>query len=225
MNKLNLILLIIYSSILLSSCYAQIQGKIQTIDTVMKTDISGGYLMQIDFDALHIKGDKSMMFFDKKGLIIGLNDEPYMLVAGTDFELNNLPDKIAKKLSHTKIVILRPPILLGDEQPEQYYLIPIWLRELNAVESLRMNHIEIDDLRFLQNTPIKHLIIHDANVKDKKKLAGDISKLKHLQYLAYDFIFSTQEITKIQLSLPNAVILSVSEFNKDFDSGKIVFPQ
>jgi len=73
--------------------------------------------------------------------------------------------------------------------------------------------------------PIKHLIIHDANVKDKKKLAGDISKLKYLQYLAYDFMFSTQEINKIQLNLPNAVILSVSEFNKNFANGRIVFPQ
>jgi len=152
MNKHNLILLIIYSGISLSSCYAQIQGKIQTIDTAMKTHISGGYLMQIDFDELNIRGDKSMMFFDEKGLVIGLNNEPYMLVAGTDFEPNNLPDKIAKQFSHIKIVILRPPLLLGEKRPEQYYLVPTWLKELNAVESLRMNHFEIDDLRFLQNT-------------------------------------------------------------------------
>jgi len=190
----------------------------------MKTNISGGYLMAIDLDQLRVKGDKSMMFFDQKGLLIGLNNEPFLLMAGTDFDPNNLPDEILKQFTHIKIVLLRPPLMLGDKQPERYYLIPTWLKELYTLEYLRINHFEIDDLQFLQNTSIKHLIVSNANIKDKKKLAVDISKLKYLQYIVCDFIFSTQEITEIQLNLPNAIILAESEYNKKIESGEIVFP-
>ena len=180
--------------------------------------------MAIDLDQLRVKGDKSMMFFDQKGLLIGLNNEPFLLMAGTDFDPNNLPDEILKQFTHIKIVLLRPPLMLGDKQPERYYLIPKWLKELHTLEYLRINHFEIDDLQFLQNTSIKHLIVSNANIKDKKKLAVDISKLKYLQYIVCDFIFSTQEITEIQLNLPNAIILAESEYNKKIESGEIVFP-
>lgn len=190
----------------------------------MKTNISGGYLLNIDLDELKVKGDKSVIFFNKKGLLIGLNNEPFLLMSGPDFDPNNLPDEILKQFTHIKMVILRPPLILGDKQPELYYLIPTWLKELHTVEYLRMNHFEIDDLRFLQKTSIKHLIINDANVKDKKKLAGEISKLKYLQYLVCDFIFSAHEISEIQLNLPNAIILSESEYNKKIERGEIAFP-
>jgi hypothetical protein len=223
-NGHNLILLIIYSSISLSSYAAQSQVKIQTNDTVMKTNISGGYLLNIDLDQFNVKGDKSLMFFDQKGLLIGLNNEPFLLLAGPDFDPNNLPDKILKQFAHIKNFLLGPPLIFGDKQPDRYYLIPTWLKELHTLEYLRIKHFEIDDLRFLQNTSIKQLIVSNANIKDKKKLAGDISKLKYLQYLVCDFIFSTQEITEIQLNLPNAVILAESEYNKKIESGEIVFP-
>ncbi len=180
--------------------------------------------MAIDLDELKVKGNKSMLFFDKKGLLIGLNNEPYFLLAGTDFNPIDLPDEILKQFTQIKIFILRPPLMLGDKQPERYYLIPKWLKELHTVECLRMDHFEIDDLQFLQNTSIKQLVVSNANVKDTKKLAGDISNLKYLQYLVCDFIFSTQEIAEIQLNLPNAVILSKSEYNKKIESGEIVFP-
>jgi hypothetical protein len=190
----------------------------------MKTNISGGYLFSIDLDDLKVEGVKSMMFFDKKGLLIGLNSEPFLLMAGTDFDPNNLPDEILKQFTHIKIVLLGPPLMLGDKQPERYYLIPKWLKELHTLEYLRMNHFEIDDLQFLQNTSIKHLIVSNANIRDKKKLADDISKLKYLQYLVCDFIFSPQEIAEIQLNLPNTVILFESAYNKKILSGEIVFP-
>lgn len=190
----------------------------------MKTNISGGYLLNIDWDEFKVKGAKSMMFFDKTGLLIGLNNEPFLLVAGTDFDTSNLSDEILKQFTHIKIFLLRPPLSLGNKQPDQYYLIPGWLKELHALEYLRMNHFEIDDLQFLQKTSIKHLIISNANVKDKKKLADEITKLKYLQYLVCDSIFSAQEITEIQSTLPKTIILIESEYNNKIKSGEIVFP-
>ncbi len=190
----------------------------------MKTEISG-YLLNINFDELNVTGYKSLMFFDKKGLLIGLNNEPFLLMAGPDFDPNDLPDNLLKQFNHVKIVMLRPPLILGDKIPERYYLIPASIKELNKLEYLRISRFEIDGLNFLQNTSIKQLIISDANVKDKKALMGEVSKLKYLHYLVCDFIFSTQEIDEIQLNLPNVVILSESEYNEKINSGEIVFPQ
>jgi hypothetical protein len=147
---------------------------------------SGG----ISGDLSSLNGKGKLLLADPKCFVIGLENLPYILFTTPEFLEENLPTNIGKNIYEVKKLVLKPTFFVGASKAIKYCTIPEWLTNFKKIEDLRFEYVEIDDLNYLRNLPIQHLIFENIKFSDSKKIIAAIKQFKHLKDISYDQSFS-----------------------------------
>ena len=152
-------------------------------EEVPRSIIKGSGGIGADLSSLNGKG--KILFVDPKCSVIGLGDLPYMLFTTPEFREENLPFNIRRNIYEVKKLVVQPTFL-GVSKSEKFCTVPKWLVNFKKIEYLRFEYVELDDLSYLKDLPIKHLIIENIKYHDGKKLIAAIKQFKHLKEISYD---------------------------------------
>ena len=167
-----------------------------------------------------LKGKVSILYNDSTCLLLGVKDQPFMLIAGTDYNQLTLPKDIQELTFGVRGIALGVPILpTSNEMP--YILLPEWIMKRQKIEYLSLNHIILNDFSLISNFFIKYLALSDIKIKNRSNLINEFSALKTLEYIIQDNVLSIEERAALQQALPHVNIVSEVEFNKRMKKGKI----
>jgi hypothetical protein len=179
---------------------------------------NGNSAIDISFKDLNKK--TYVLFSNKDVILIGLNNEPYALFAGTKFEISSLPSEISDNMMQIKKVLLKPS-LLGNNKINELQPIEPWLANFHKVEYLTLDHIKLKNLNVLHNLPLKYLILNNVALENRSETINEIGNLKTLKYIAHSSLFTSAEIIKIKKDLPDVNILLETDFNRKVEKGEI----
>ena len=174
----------------------------------------------IDISFKDLNKKTCVMFSNKDVILIGLNNKPYALFAGTKFEISSLPSEISNTMMQIKKVLLKSS-LLGNNQINELQSIEPWLADFHKVEYLTLDHIKLKNLNVIQNLPLKYLILNNVALENRSETINEIGNLKTLKYIAHSSLFTPAEMIKIKKDLPDVNILLETDFNRKVEKGEI----
>ncbi len=167
-------------------------------EEIPRSIIKGSGGIGADLSSLNGKG--KILFVDPECAVIGFGDLPYMLFMTPDFREENLPPDIRKNVYEVKKLVVQPTFS-GVSKSAKFCTVPKWLVNFKKIEYLRLAYVELDDLNYLKDLPVQHLVIENIKYDDSKRLIAAIKQFKHLKEISYD------------RSLPEDLRLSFKELN------------
>jgi hypothetical protein len=151
-------------------------------DTIPKSIIKGSGVVYADLNSP--KGKGKLLFISPKCTVVGLDNLPYTLFTTPEFSEFNLPPNIQKNIYEVKKFILQPSFIT--EATIKYCTIPKWLTNFKMIETLRLQYVELDDLYYLEDLHIQHLVLENIKYNDCKKVFDAIKKFRYLKAVTYD---------------------------------------
>jgi hypothetical protein len=158
-------------------------------EEIPKSIIKGSGIVAADLSSLHGKG--KILFVHPGCFVIGLDNSPYMLFTTPEFNEGVLPPNIGKHIYDVKKLVLQPTFSVKASKEIRYCTIPKWLNNFKKIEYLRFEYVELDDLEYLENLPIQHIVFENVKYNDDKKVISAIKRFKHLKEISYDQSVST----------------------------------
>jgi hypothetical protein len=153
-------------------------------EDIPKSIIKGKGAIAADLSSL--KGKGKILFVNPKCVVIGLGDTPYRLFITPDFHEENLPSELQKHIFDVKELILKPTFSVGTSKRVEYCSIPKWLTKFNRIELLRFEYVELDNLKYLKELPVHHLIIENIKYLNSKTVITAIKQFRQLKEVSYD---------------------------------------
>ncbi|MFC1224438.1 hypothetical protein ACFE6N_11555 [Pedobacter sp. BG31] len=168
-------------------------------EEIPRSIIKGSGVIHADLNTS--KGTGNLLYVSLECTVVGLYNNPYMLFTTPEFNENILPLNISKDIYEVKEIILQPSFSIETRNAVTYSIIPKWLSNFKKIESLRLEYVELDNLNYLIDLPIQHLIFENIKYSNDKKLIHAIKQFKYLKEISYD------------RSLPTEVIRLIEELN------------
>ena len=163
-----------------------------------------------DLSALGGKGE--ILSISPKCTVVGVGDNPFTMFATPDFDVTKLPPSVGAKVYGIKSLILQYTFREYLKDEDNYAEIPSWITDFKKIKELKLDHVIINDLSLLQSLSFENLILSDVKYKDDFDLHKELSKLKHLKYLAVDDSVSvTFKDAAKQLS-PKLEVMSIEDY-------------
>ena len=179
-------------------------------DTVPQTVLDYGTRINADLSSLNGRGTIMVANFDY--IIVGLDNVPYMLFATTAFNQYKVTSNIRKDLYSIKRIVFQPSFEY-DKLKNSNCNLPSWIENYKSLEYLRLSHVDVRHLEFLQGLPIKFLQMNDVTINetDYLKVVKNIEILKNLKAIIYDSSFPISLIQILKLKHPEYTFYSYSD--------------
>lgn len=146
--------------------------------------IKGQGAVAADLSAL--KGKGKILFVDPNCFVVGLENLPYRLFITPEFTNENLPTALRTNIYAVKELIMKPTFSVGSPKEIKTCSIPKWLSNFKKVECLRFENVTLDNLNYLRDLPVQHLIIEKITIENTKEFIINIKQFKHLKEISYD---------------------------------------
>ncbi|WP_461451608.1 hypothetical protein [Mucilaginibacter sp.] len=153
-------------------------------EEIPKSNLRSNVSIGIDFG--HLKDKGKILFIDPRCFVVGLEDVPYTLFTTPEFSEVNLPLAFKDKIYEVTNLILQPAFDLAKLRKSEHCIILKWLADFKKVEFLRFQRVHLDQLHYLTDLPVKHLVLEDIKLSDSDNLIIYISQFKHLKEISYD---------------------------------------
>jgi len=153
-------------------------------EEIPKSYSTGNVSIGVNFGSLKDKG--KILFVNPECSVIGVEDTPYMLFATPKFDEIDLPPTVKDKIYEVTNLILQPAFDLAKLRKSEHCIILKWLADFKKVEFLRFQRVHLDQLHYLTDLPVKHLVLDDIKLSDSDNLIISISQFKHLKEISYD---------------------------------------
>lgn len=134
---------------------------------------------------LRSEAGEKLLFINPQCAVVGIEDEPYLLFVTPEFDDKILPLNLKGIIYKVKRIVLQPTFLDKMLDPE-YYSIPIWLTDFKELEHLSLKSINVDNLIYLHDLPVKYLELSKVFFSDKDRILTAISYFSCLKELVYD---------------------------------------
>jgi hypothetical protein len=153
-----------------------------------------------------LSNDEEILHSDHSAILIGFKGHPSKLIATYEFNPALLAAGLQLEIISLKTVILGN---FGAKTQEENFLpIPQWLRSLCELEALVLSNVELDNVAFCDNSPLKYLDLRKTYCSDKPSFLKFIANFKELKVFIYDESFSIQDISILKETLPEIKLVS-----------------
>lgn len=170
--------------------------KNQNEEQIPRSVIKGPGIIAADWGELN--GEGQIIYASPNCFVLGLKGTPYMLFITPEFSQTSLIDKFGESIYSVTRCVLQPTFFVNREIT--YCQVPKWLSNFNKIKYLRLENVNIDDLKVLTNLPIEHLVLENIEQTDSEKVMEAISDLKKLKEISYDQSLPLKLIDFIQSS-------------------------
>jgi hypothetical protein len=153
-------------------------------EEIPKSYSSGNVSIGVDFGSL--KDEGKILFVNPECSVIGAEDTPYMLFATPNFDEIDLPSIVKNRIHEVKSLVFQPSFIRKVWKVSEHSLIPKWIADFKQVDFMRFQRVNVDDLSYVTELPVQHLILEDIILSDSDNLIIAISQFKYLKEISYD---------------------------------------